>query len=121
MTSQDLEAALLNLFQTQALSLPALIGIASLDCKQDSVALVNLAQAWGLDLQFFSREQLNAVWTPHPSEKVFAQVQAWSVAEAASLLGAQPVRLIVPKQIYWTASHNAITLAISQVCDHSPV
>lgn len=115
MTGTDLETALRNVFQAHALSFQALIGIASLDRKQNSQALQDLAQAWQLELQFFSKEQLNSLWTPHPSEKVFTQVQAGSVAEAAALLGAKSAQLIIPKQIYRTASQRAITLAISQV------
>lgn len=120
-TCTDLEAALLNVLQAHDLSPQALIGIATLDRKRNSAAFIHLAQAWGLELRWFSREQLNSIWTPNPSEKAFAQVQAWSVAEAAALLGAQSEELIVSKEIYWTARHHAITLAISKVCDHAPV
>lgn len=114
-TGTDLETALLNVLQAHALSAQALIGIASLDRKRNSQALQDLAQAWQLELQFFSSEELNSLWTPNPSQQAFIHVQARSVAEAAALWGAKSAQLIIPKQIYRTASQRAITLAISQV------
>jgi cobalt-precorrin 5A hydrolase/precorrin-3B C17-methyltransferase len=78
----------------------AVAGIWSIDVKMDEPGIAEVAQSLKVPLRFFPPETLEAE-TPrlaNPSELVFREVGAHSVAEAAALAAAGPASaLIVPK------------------------
>jgi len=67
----------------------AVTALASIDKKNDEVALLALAQQQGWPLHFFSAEQLAQVEVPNPSAVVLKYMGTPAVAEAAALLAAQ--------------------------------
>lgn len=72
---------------------------ASIDAKRDEEGLLAAAKAEGLAVRFFSKEALNAITVPNPSEAPLKYVGAQGVAEPSALLSAgAETALIVPKQ-----------------------
>ncbi|MFS8821745.1 precorrin-3B C(17)-methyltransferase [Synechococcus sp. W60.2] len=127
-----LEGSLRRLFQAQGLAFEAIAGLATLELKQNEPGLLELAQAYGWPIEFFSAEALAGIPVPHPSEAVRQAVGTPSVAEAAALLAAQrwsgednPAQgratLVCPKQIFTSESEGACTLAIARAArEYSP-
>ena len=62
---------------------------ASIDKKNDEVALLQLAVNEGKPLQFFSAEELSVVPVPNPSETVRKYMGTPAVSEAAALLASK--------------------------------
>jgi cobalt-precorrin 5A hydrolase/precorrin-3B C17-methyltransferase len=127
-----LEGSLRRLLQNQGLALEAVAGLATLELKRDEAGLLELAQAHGWPIQFFSAAALAGIPVPHPSEAVRQAVGTPSVAEAAALLAAQrwsgednPAQgratLVCPKQIFTSESEGTCTLAIARAArEYSP-
>ncbi len=67
----------------------AVIGLASIDKKNDEVALLALAEQQSWSLHFFSAAQLAQVEVPNPSAVVMKYMGTPAVAEAAAILAAQ--------------------------------
>ena len=138
---QVIEAAIENTFQKYQLARDAIAGIATIDLKSDEVGLVELCQDNNLPLRTFSREILQNVSVPNPSQVVAKEVGTPSVAEAAALFSASyPIffnqdipevgiehgiltpnqgenkgRLLVPKQIFrLEGKPGAVTVAVAQ-------
>ncbi|MDJ0722090.1 MAG: cobalt-precorrin 5A hydrolase [Desulfobacterales bacterium] len=77
----------------------SLAGFASVDLKSDEPGMIEMADAFGLPLDFFSRQQLAQVTDIRtPSATVEKHIGIPSVCEAAAILAAGSGRLIVPKQ-----------------------
>ncbi len=127
-----LESSLRRLLQSQGLAFEAVAGLATLELKRDEVGLLELAQAYGWPIQFFSAAALAGIPVPHPSEAVRQAVGTPSVAEAAALLAAQgwsgdddPAQgratLLCPKQVFASETEGACTLAIARAAhEYSP-
>jgi len=72
---------------------------ASIDAKADEDGLLAAAASHGLTIQFFGKDELNAIPVPNPSSAPMRYVGAQGVAEPAALLSGGPrAELIVPKQ-----------------------
>jgi len=120
-----LEGSLRRLLQNQGLAFEAIAGLATLELKRDEAGLLELAQAYGWPIRFFSAETLAGIPVPHPSEAVRQAVGTPSVAEAAALLAAQSgdekATLLCPKQVFASKSEGACTLAIARAAqEYSP-
>ncbi|MDJ0882895.1 MAG: cobalt-precorrin 5A hydrolase [Desulfobacterales bacterium] len=82
-----------------ALAPKSLAGFASVDLKADEAGIIDVADEFGLPLEFFTREQLAQVTDiRNPSPIVEKHIGIPSVCEAAALLAAGSGKLIVPKQ-----------------------
>jgi cobalt-precorrin 5A hydrolase len=100
---QALEAHQIPLHQIKAL--------ASIDLKRDEPALIELAAQLGLQLMFFSSEQL-AGYEPqlsHHSQIAFERTGCYGVAESAALALAEqlanaPSKLLIRRQKYAQAT-----------------
>ena len=92
------------------LSGASLWGLASVNLKADEPGLLALAEALGLPLYFYAKEELNQVKDiKNPSAMVEKHVGVKSVCEAAAILAAQSGTLVAPKQ----TSRN-VTVAIAR-------
>ena len=70
--------------------------------------LLALAKNCGVELEFFTPDELNKIEVPNPSHAVKRHIGASSICEAAAILAAQNGRLIMEKQ----KSQNA-TIAVA--------
>ncbi|MDR2892480.1 MAG: cobalamin biosynthesis protein [Deltaproteobacteria bacterium] len=104
-----LEAFALSILEEHKMAPDALAGLASLDLKQDEPALLQLAARWRLPIRFFSAAELDEVSVPHPSERVRQAVGSGSVSEAAALLAAGSLHLLMPKR-----KKDGITAALAK-------
>ena len=75
---------------------PCALEYATIDVKRDE-PVVKLLQERGEHVRFFTAEELAKVEVPHPSSTVEKHVGTPSVCEAASILGSNGGRLVVPK------------------------
>jgi precorrin-3B C17-methyltransferase len=120
----DRGASLLTL-QTavaQALSLAGLTHqavavCASIDRKNDEVALLQLGEQQHWPLQFYSAEQLAAVAVPNPSQVVQKYMGTPAVAEAAAMLAANTdmAGLLVEKHKYCGVDGKNATVSIARI------
>ncbi|WP_239334655.1 precorrin-3B C(17)-methyltransferase, partial [Frankia sp. CiP3] len=87
--------------------------LATVDAKRDEIGIVSAARARGWPLLFHPAAALATVDVPNPSDVVRAAVGTPSVAEAASLLGADSLpaasaELVVPKR---ASAHATVAVA----------
>ncbi len=87
--------------------------LATVDAKRDEIGIVSAARARGWPLLFHPAAALATVDVPNPSDVVRAAVGTPSVAEAASLLGADSLpaagaALVVPKR---ASAHATVAVA----------
>jgi len=69
----------------------------TIDVKKDEEFCKTLEKSYGVELCFFTAEELAAVDVPNPSETVEKHVGTPSVCEAAAILGSNHGELVIPK------------------------
>jgi cobalt-precorrin 5A hydrolase len=91
-----------------------IVKFASIDKKQDELAFIQLAEKYGLPMQFYAAEQLAVVPVPSPSAVVMKYVGTPSVSEAAAILAASTdmTDLLVEKYKYRGADDKNATVSI---------
>jgi cobalt-precorrin 5A hydrolase len=114
---QTLEIALEQALQLADLKKNSIVGLASIDKKNDEVALLELAIKNGWQLHFFTAEELTEVPVPNPSEIVRKYMGTPAVAEAAALLAAntQMQNLLIEKHKYLGEDGKNATVSIAQI------
>ncbi|MBM9613771.1 cobalamin biosynthesis protein [Desulfobulbus rhabdoformis] len=86
----------------------AIARLASIDLKQDEIGLLAAARELGLEIDFYSKDQLNGVEEVSTSAAVLKATGAKGVAEPAALLSAgDGAHLLVPK-MKWVDATTAI-------------
>lgn len=105
-----IDQALARIDQTR----DAVVGLASIDKKNDERSLLALAEQQGWPLYFFSAAQLAQVAVPNPSEVVRKYMGTPAVAEAAAMLAAQTdvTNLMVEKYKYRGKDEKNATVSI---------
>jgi cobalt-precorrin 5A hydrolase len=106
-----LRALLDQALQAHQIELHRIKALASIDLKRDEPALNELAEQLGLQLMYFSSEQL-ASYQPrlsHHSDIAFERTGCYGVAESAALALAEqlangPATLLIPRQKYAQAT-----------------
>ncbi|RKS17039.1 cobalt-precorrin 5A hydrolase [Pseudomonas sp. WPR_5_2] len=106
-----LRALLDQALQANQIELHQIKALASIDLKRDEPALIELAEQLGLQMMYFSSEQL-AVYQPqlsHHSQIAFERTGCYGVAESAALalaeqLAKTPAKLLIPRQKYAQAT-----------------
>ncbi|HEF4759532.1 TPA: cobalamin biosynthesis protein [Pseudomonas putida] len=106
-----LRALLDQALQAHRIELNEIKALASIDLKRHEPALIELSEQLGLQLMYFSSEQL-AVYQPHlshHSEIAFERTGCYGVAESAALALAEqlanaPAKLLIPRQKYAQAT-----------------
>ena len=89
-TSLDtLEAAVDQALQSQLLNKDMVSKLATIDKKQDELAILQLSQQHHWPLVFYSARQLAQVEVPSPSAVVMKYMGTPSVSDAAAILAAQ--------------------------------
>ncbi|GFO71422.1 cobalt-precorrin 5A hydrolase [Bathymodiolus japonicus methanotrophic gill symbiont] len=108
------ETAITKALDSANLRLEKVVQLASIDKKQDEVALLDLAKKLVLPLHFYTAEQLAAVPVPSPSAVVMKYVGTPSVSEAAAILAADTDMsdLLVEKYKYRGADGKNATVSI---------
>ena len=106
-----LRALLDQALQAHQIELHRIKALASIDLKRDEPALNELAEQLGLQMMYFSSEQL-ASYQPrlsHHSDIAFERTGCYGVAESAALALAEqlangPATLLIPRQKYAQAT-----------------
>lgn len=84
-----IKTAIDKALQSADLSFEDVCQFATIDKKNDEVALLQLAEKYKLPFSFYSAEQLASVEVPSPSAVVMKYMGTPSVSEAAALLAAK--------------------------------
>jgi cobalt-precorrin 5A hydrolase len=85
------------IFQQEGLSLLSLKALATIEAKKEEPGLRMAARSLGVEILWFTAQELEAMPAPHPSPQVARHMGMVSVSEAAALK-AGGVELIVPKR-----------------------
>jgi cobalt-precorrin 5A hydrolase len=120
---ETLEAALDQALASITASRADIAFFASIDKKNDEVALLNLAKNEKKPLQFFTADELAQVPVPNPSETVRKYMGTPAVSEAAALLAAKnklaaktdQQDLLVEKFKYLGSDGKNATVSIARV------
>lgn len=106
-----LRALLDQALQAHQIELHQIKALASLDLKRDEPALIELSEQLGLQITFFSSEQLIAYQPQlsHQSQIAFERTGCYGVAESSALALAEqlsnaPAKLLIPRQKYAQAT-----------------
>lgn len=114
-----LQTAVEQALALAGLDTAAVAGLATIDKKNDEVAILQLAERYGLPLHFYTAEQLALVPVPNPSETVRKYMGTPAVAEAAALLAANATMqaLLLEKHKYRGADSKNATVSIASMRD----
>jgi cobalt-precorrin 5A hydrolase len=85
-------------FQREGLSLLSIRSLSSVDLKADEAGLLEAAKKLGRPVRFFSRDEIENIATPNPSDIVANHIGVKSVCEATALRSAESGVLVIPKQ-----------------------
>ena len=106
-----LRALLDQALQAHQIEIHQVRALASIDLKRDEPALIELAEQLGLQVMYFSSEQLAGYQTQlsHHSDIAFERTGCYGVAESAALALAEqlanaPAKLLIPRQKYAQAT-----------------
>jgi len=99
----------------------AVAGAASIDKKNDEVAILQLADEHDWPLYFFTAQQLAQVPVPNPSETVRKYMGTPAVAEAAALLAADADMhaLLLEKYKYRGEDDKNATVSIASIKENN--
>ncbi|EJM47831.1 cobalamin biosynthesis protein [Pseudomonas sp. GM48] len=106
-----LRALLDQALEAHQIPLHEIKALASIDLKRNEPALIELAKQIGLELMYFSSQQLAAYeqQLSHQSQIAFERTGCYGVAESAALalaeqLAKAPAKLLIPRQKYAQAT-----------------
>ena len=100
-----------NTFKQHQLSWNSFHTLATIAAKKDEPGLKEVVGRLGVNFTWYTKEELQQIQVPNPSDLVESHMGVASVCEAAALKAARAKVLVVPKQK--TAN---VTVAIAQVC-----
>jgi len=84
--AQTIETAIHKALATATLDAHSVVAAASIDKKSDETGLLQVCEASGWPITFYSAESLSKVDVPNPSKVVMHYVGTPSVGEAAAIL-----------------------------------
>jgi cobalt-precorrin 5A hydrolase len=116
---QTLETALSQALELANLEFANVVGLASIDKKNDEVALLDLAKNHDWKLHFYSAVELAKVTVPNPSEVVRKYMGTPAVSEAAALLAAKTTlqNLLIEKHKHLGADGKNATVSITRISE----
>lgn len=109
-----LEKSFLSFLKENSLTPEHIAKLTSCTVKKEEKALLRLAEAYHIPLEFYSQEELNQAEVPNPSEKAEREIGARSVAEASALLGAGYPNVLRPYREK-TRFENAVTFSLARL------
>ncbi len=94
----DINNAVIAVFAKENISMEDIKKVVSVDLKSDEVGLLKFINRYNLDSFFYSRDELNKIEVPNPSNMVNGKIGVNSVAEASAILASYNKKLILEKQ-----------------------
>ncbi|MDF9391523.1 MULTISPECIES: cobalamin biosynthesis protein [Methylococcus] len=116
---ETLQTAVAEALALAGLNREAVAGLATIDRKNDEVAILELAARHGWPMHFYPADELARVPVPNPSEVVRRHMGTPAVAEAAALLAARGGigDLLLEKHKYRGADGKNATVSIARLND----
>jgi cobalt-precorrin 5A hydrolase len=105
---EEFEEGVFSILKQHHLSEKSVKTLATAELKRDEEGLLKFADKHGLPIRFWSKEELEAVQIPNPSETVSKFVGVRGVAEPSAILAANGGKLIVEK-----VKHGNLTMAVA--------
>ena len=109
-SSGKIESAFNDALKKASIDIENISIIASCDIKEEELGLLKFAKKNNLNIQFYSKEELNKIETPNITPRAIKEFGIKSVAEASSIMAANGGKLILKKEKY-----EKVTIAISEV------
>ena len=107
---EDIKLFLTQMAEQENFSLLSVNWIGTTEVKSDETGILQLGTDLGLDIIFYSKDQLNSVESiENPSKMAEKYLGVRSVCEAAAILATQNGQLIMPKQ-----KTKDVTLAVAK-------
>lgn len=106
---EQIEQAVVETLAAHTLSRRSIDRLASIDVKSDEVGLLEFARSWDLEIEFYSKDQLNSIAGLERSEVVFRATGAYGVSEPAAQLASNHGRLLVAK-----TKNQDVTIAVAE-------
>lgn len=95
---EDMEMFVRSRLKEAGLSDKSVALLATVEIRRQEPALLELSRVFDRPLKIFSKEELEKVLTPNPSETVLRRIGVPSVCEAAALLASGSDQLLISKQ-----------------------
>ncbi|MBI5192463.1 MAG: precorrin-3B C(17)-methyltransferase [Nitrospirae bacterium] len=95
--AEEIEDMVRGTLEKYNLSFKSIRGIATIEQKKDETGLLEFAGTNGIQIRFFSADELNTIEGIAVSEDVFNATGANAVAEPSAMLGADAGTLLIPK------------------------
>ena len=106
---EEIKQFLFMILKKEGLSVNSICRFATTDIKKDEAGLLALSEEMKIQMDFYSKEDLNSVKTiKTPSKMVEKHLGVKSVCEAAAILSAGNGKLIVPKK-----KNKDVTIAVA--------
>jgi len=105
----EILAFIKDTFKQERLSLTCLKALATIELKRDEPGLKEAAARLGVEFLWFTKQELEKVKVPNPSEQVVRLVGAVSVSEAAALKAARGPLVLAKRKV------PHATLAVARV------
>ncbi len=94
---EELREAISQVFKKNHLSLNSIHVIATLEKKAKDPEFLSLARVLGVQVRYFTADQLNKVAEPDPKSTAFQKVGAYGVCEPSAILASRGGEVLVPK------------------------
>ncbi len=111
---EEFEEGVFSILEEHRLSEKSLQTLATAELKRDEEGLLKFADKHGLPIRFWSKEELETVQIPNPSETVSKFVGVRGVAEPAAILSANGGKLLVEK-----VKRGNLTMAVALTNVHA--
>ncbi len=109
------EAEVSQYLAEQGIAKEQILHFATCDVKAEEEAMLALSKKWGIGLEFYAAQPLDAVPVPNPSATVKEKIGTASVCEAAALLGAGYGTRPYPSLYAQKKRFAGMTLALAKV------
>ena len=97
---KEIEEGVSDALEKGGIGIEQIAGIGTGDVKKEEKGLLEFADKYGLDLKFFTAEELNSCTVPNPSAKAEEHLGINSVSEAAAMLISGNSTLVLTKKKY---------------------
>lgn len=94
---EEIEAHVLDALETAGIARASLAAIGTIEDKRNEQGITDTAKALGVEIMYFSKDELNSTAGTGPSELVRKHMGVDSVCEAAAILASGQGPLVLPK------------------------
>jgi len=114
-SSSEIESAVSDILLMNSIKKESVKSIASVNIKSDEKGLLEFAEKWNLEIDFFTKKQLATVQVPNPSQTVLKKIGTVSVCEAAAIFAGKQDPTHLSELIAEKQKFSAVTVAVVEI------